>query len=158
MESNKIVKLIGSILLCQLAGVIGSIFTFNSITEWYALLNKPFFVPPDWLFAPAWITLYTLMGISLFLALEKGLLENKNKTALQFFSAQLALNALWTILFFGLRNPLIALIEIIVLWFLILLTIKKFYFLNKKAAYLLIPYILWVSFASALNFAIWVLN
>ena len=155
---NKIIKVILSIFVCQLAGIIGSVFTFSAIPEWYLFLNKPFFSPPNWLFAPAWIILYTLMGISLYLALEKGLLEQKNKMPLYFFSAQLVLNALWSILFFGLRNPLLGLIEIIVLWIFIALTIKEFYSIDKRASYLLIPYILWVSFASALNFAIFLLN
>jgi len=155
---NKIIKLILAIGVCQLAGILGSVFTFSAISEWYLFLNKPFFSPPNWLFAPAWITLYTLMGISLYLVLEKGLLTQKNKMPLYFFSAQLALNALWSILFFGLRSPLFGLIEIIVLLIAIALTIKEFYSIDKRAAYLLIPYILWVSFATILNYFILVLN
>jgi len=153
---NKLIKLISSILLCQFAGIIGSVFTFSAISEWYAFLEKPFFSPPNWVFAPVWISLYTLMGIAFFLVWEKGLKEN-NK-AVNFFYIQLALNALWSVLFFGLKNPLIALIEILVLWLFIVLTIKEFYSIEKKAGYLLIPYLLWVSLATALNFAVWILN
>jgi len=152
------IKLIASVLLCQLAGTIGSIFTFSAITEWYSLLNKTEFFPPGWVFGPVWIALYTLMGISLYIALEKGLLEKANNKAKTFFSVQLVLNALWPVLFFGLRNPLIALIEIILLWAAIILAIKEFYGINKNSAYLLVPYLLWASFASVLNYFIWALN
>ncbi len=156
MNQKQIIKLIASVFVCQLAGIIGSIFTFSAIPEWYFFLNKPFFSPPNWLFGPAWIMLYTLMGISLYLALENNLMKNKKAT--YFFSGQLVLNALWSIIFFGLRNPLLALIEIVFLWILIALTIKEFYSINKKTAYLLVPYILWVSFAAILNYFIWMLN
>jgi len=128
LKTNKILRLIFAILICQLAGAIGSAFTFSSIPTWYASLQKPFFNPPSWLFGPAWLLLYTLMGISLYLIWDKGL-KNKNvKLAVKIFGIQLILNALWTILFFGLRSPFYAFIEIILLWVSIVLTI--FYFLK----------------------------
>ena len=151
------VKLLVAIVVCQLAGIIGSIFTISSIPVWYAFLNKPFFNPPNWLFGPAWIVLYTLMGISLYLVWQKGLNE-KTKVPLAFFGVQLVLNTLWSIIFFGFQAPMLAFFEIILLWFAIVFTSYKFYPVSKKAAYLLIPYIVWVSFATLLNYSIWVLN
>jgi translocator protein len=150
-------KLIGAILLCEFAGVIGSLFTFQAIPTWYVYLNKPVFSPPNWVFGPVWTVLYFLMGVSLYLiwrskpSLQKGFAE-------KLFYTQLALNAAWSILFFGLQNPLVAFIEIIIMWILILFTIIASWKLNKNAGFLLVPYILWVSFASILNLAIVVLN
>ena len=150
-------KFLAAIVLCQLAGIVGSVFTFASITSWYSSLNKPWFVPPNWVFGPAWITLYTLMGIALYLVWQKGVNE-KTKLPLTIFGFQLILNAIWSILFFGMQMPMIAFVEIVILWITIALTIYKFYPVSKKAAYLLIPYICWVSFAALLNYSIWILN
>jgi benzodiazapine receptor len=147
-------KLIFSIFLCQLAGLIGSVFTTPAISSWYTYLNKPNFNPPNWLFAPVWVSLYTLMGISLYLVWQK----KNNQAAIKIFLAQLILNSLWSIIFFGLRQPFWAFIEIIFLWSLILLTIFRFQKISKIASLLLIPYLLWVSFASFLNFYIFKLN
>ena len=152
---NKPTKLIISILLSLSAGAIGSIFTFRSIPTWYNTLNKPAFNPPNWLFGPVWTTLYILIGISVYLVWTN---KKKNTTAFIIFGTQLFLNALWSILFFGLKNPLIAFIEIILLLAAILYTIIIFYKIDKNAAYLLIPYLFWVSFASILNFSIFYLN
>ena len=154
MKTADAPKLILSIMLCNLAGAIGSVFTSPSIPTWYSTLIKPSFNPPSWLFAPVWISLYTIMGISLYLVLQK----KNNRRALSFFSAQLILNALWSILFFGLQNPLLAFIEILILWLFIALTILEFRRLDRKAAHLLIPYLLWVTFAAILNLSIWRLN
>lgn len=151
-------KLIIAILICQLAGFIGSIFTTHSVTTWYATIEKPFFNPPNWVFAPVWTTLFVLMGVSLYLVWKKGLKTKRVKTALIIFSIQLVLNILWSIIFFGLKSPFYAFLEITMLWTAILLTIFKFYKVSKTAAYLLIPYILWVSFAAVLNFSIVVMN
>ena len=158
MKLNNRAKLIFSILLCLLAGAIGSIFTVSSIPTWYAVLKKPFFNPPNWIFGPVWTVLYILMGISLYLVWKKGIKTEESKVALILFGFQLVINALWSIIFFGLRMPSYALIGIIILWVAILFTIIKFYNISKPAAYLLIPYILWVSFASVLNLYIWLLN
>lgn len=149
-------KLLGSILVSELAGIIGSIFTRQSVTTWYVTLQKPSFSPPGWVFGPAWTLLYLLMGIAAFLAYSKGF--KKAKTALTFFFVQLFFNLLWSFLFFGLKSPLLAFIDIVILWCLILITTYQFYKIDKNAAYLMIPYILWVSFASVLNFSLYILN
>jgi translocator protein len=151
-------KLIVAIIVCQLAGFIGSFFTISSVSTWYLTLNKPFFNPPSWLFGPVWITLYLLMGISLYLVWNRGINGKTSRIAITFFSIQLILNSLWSILFFGLKSPLYAFMEIIFLWAAILLTIIYFNRISKPASYLLIPYILWVSFAAVLNLSIFILN
>ncbi len=158
MKKINILKLVASLLLCQAAGIVGAFFTRSAIDTWYAGLNKPFFSPPNWLFAPAWLTLYLLMGVSLYLIWRQGLKIKENKKAFCLFLFHLLINALWSIIFFSLRNPFGALICIFLLWVLILVLIKKFFKIEKKSAYLLIPYWLWVSFATILNFAIWQLN
>ncbi|AYK14961.1 MAG: TspO/MBR family protein [Methanosarcina flavescens] len=151
-------KLLVSILLCQFAGAIGSVFTASSLENWYPLLQKPIFSPPSWVFFPAWVTLYTLMGISFYLVWEKGLQKEGVKMAMFIFCVQLILNALWSFIFFGLQSPYYAFIEIILLWLAIFLTIVKFMEVSKTASYLLLPYILWVSFAMLLNYYLWILN
>ncbi len=155
---NKILLFIISIVICQFAGFIGSVFTVNSISTWYTTLVKPGFNPPNWLFGPVWTLLYLLMGISLYFVWQKGTADPHIKIALLMFAAQLVLNILWSILFFGMRSPMLGLIEIALLWVFILLTITNFYHISKPASYLLIPYILWVSFAAVLNLSIFLLN
>ena len=151
-------KLISSIVICQLAGIIGSFFTSSSVSNWYVTLNKPFFNPPSWVFGPVWITLYLMMGISLYIVWNGGLRNKHAKIAITIFGIQLLLNSVWSILFFGLQSPLSAFIEIVLLWGAILATIIYFYRISKIASYLLIPYFLWVSFAAVLNLAIVYLN
>ena len=146
-----------SILICQLAGIIGSFFTFSSVNTWYKTLNKPSFTPPSWVFGPAWITLYTLMGIAAFLVWKKRK-EDNVKCALTIFGIQLVANSLWSIFFFGMQNPVLGLIDITVLWILILLVLLKFLKISKPAGVLLVPYLLWVSFAAVLNLSIFLLN
>ena len=158
MKGSNILKLVVSILLCQCAGIVGSVFTAPAIPNWYAALQKPAFTPPNWLFAPAWITLYLLMGIAAFLVWRVGLDDRRVRAALMIFLIQLVLNALWSVAFFGLQSPLYGFIVIILLWFAILLTILSFARISRLASWLLVPYILWVSFASVLNISIWVLN
>ncbi|MCC7571566.1 tryptophan-rich sensory protein [Candidatus Micrarchaeota archaeon] len=160
MKNEKIV-LVGFIVVCLLAGFLGSFFTASAIPTWYSGLNKPFFNPPNWLFAPVWTALYIMMAIAGFLAWKEGWgVKNKKniKTALTLFFVQLFLNFLWSVLFFGMKNPFLAFIEIIILWIFIILTTIQFYKISKNAAYLMIPYILWVSFATILNYSIWILN
>lgn len=160
MNTQKLIRLIVSIAICQAAGIIGSVFTVSAIPTWYAGISKPAFAPPNWIFAPVWTTLFLLMGIALFLVWER-YLEKKGKEekiAISVFGVQLGLNILWSVLFFGLRSPFLAFIEIIVLWVFIALSIMKFYMISKNAAYLLVPYILWVSFAAFLNYSIWIIN
>lgn len=147
-----------SIIICQLAGAIGSIFTLSSITTWYSTLNKPFFAPPNWLFGPVWITLYLLMGISLYLVWSKGLDDRAVKIGIALFAIQLVLNAAWSPVFFGLHALRLSFYVIIAMWFFIMLTIVRFHSISKPAAYLLIPYIGWVSIATVLNYFIMILN
>lgn len=155
---NKILKFVIAILIPQLAAVIGSVFTMPSIEGWYANLEKPQLAPPNWVFGPAWTALFLLMGIALFIVWQKGLNKKNVKAAFSIFIGQLALNVLWSIIFFGLHSPGFAFVEIVFLWFAILATIIAFAKVSKPAAWLLVPYILWVSFASYLNFMIWMLN
>jgi tryptophan-rich sensory protein len=152
------IKLGIAILVSLMAGLVGSFFTGNSIENWYQFLEKPALNPPSWVFGPVWTLLYVLMGIALFLVWKKGWKKKAVKIAMNLFFIQLALNALWSILFFGLQNPLLAFVEIVILWLLIVITMEKFYHISKPAMYLLIPYLLWVSFASYLNASIWLLN
>ncbi len=154
----KIFKLLASIALCQLAGVLGSFFTIPAIPNWYAKLNKPFFSPPNWLFSPVWIGLYTLMGISLFIIWNTTENRPQFKKGLVFFFMQLVLNPFWSMFFFGLRSPLAGLIEMIFLWSAIVVTIFYFIKLSRWAGMLLLPYLAWVSFAFILNFSLWILN
>ena len=156
MKFIAVIRLIVICLLCLSIGAAGSFFT--SSTGWYQNLKKPSFNPPGWVFGPAWTILYIMMGISAFLILQKGLSGRAIQFALLLFTVQLLLNAIWTPLFFGLKSPLLAFIDVVLLWFGILVTIVKFYGLSKPAAVLLIPYLLWVTFASVLNFAILLLN
>ena len=155
---SKFGKLIASILICEAVGLISVPFTIASIPTWYATLNKPIFSPPNWLFAPAWTTLYLMMGISAYLVWVKGLKNKKVRTALFYFLIQLVFNFFWSALFFGLHSPLLALIDIFLLWLAIVVTMIKFYQISKPASYLLVPYLLWVSFAALLNFSIVILN
>jgi tryptophan-rich sensory protein len=155
---KNILKLILCIAFCQAVGIIGAIFTFDAIPTWYVTLNKPFFSPPNWVFGPVWTILYTLMGISFFLIIKKGWNSKKILSARNFFLAQLLLNFIWTPIFFGLKLPLLALFVILGMDILTVATIKKSYAISKWAAYLLIPYLAWISFATLLNAAIAVLN
>ncbi|MDD2696686.1 MAG: tryptophan-rich sensory protein [Candidatus Pacebacteria bacterium] len=152
------VKWIISVLICELAGISGSFFTAPAIKTWYFYLNKPSFSPPNWLFAPVWTTLFLLMGIALYLVWKRGLGDKQSKEAVEIFFLQLVLNVLWSVIFFGLKSPGLAFFEILILWAAIFYTMLDFFQLDKKAAYLLIPYIVWVSFASILNFFVWRLN
>ncbi len=158
MKLNSYLKLIIFIIITLSIGFIGSIFTTPAISTWYASLAKPSFTPPNWLFSPVWTILYIMMGISAFLIWQQGFKKKKVRIAIIIFNTQLLFNMLWSILFFGLKNPLLAFIEIIILWTLILITIIKFAEISRKAAYLLIPYILWVSFAAVLNLFLYLLN
>lgn len=146
-------KLIFSIFLCELAGIIGGLFTSQAIPTWYADLEKPFFNPPSWIFGPVWIVLYALMGISIYLIWKK-----TTKGPFVLFWIHLFFNATWSIVFFGLKNPGLAFLNILIIWILILVLMIKFWKINKYSTYLLIPYFLWVSFASILNYFIWYLN
>jgi len=151
-------KLIFSVFICLIAGFIGSFFTSPAITTWYATLQKPSFAPPNWVFFPVWTSLFIMMGISLFLVWQKGWDDKKVKIAIYIFAVQLVMNILWSVAFFGFRSPLLGLMEIIILWITILATTLSFIKVSRTAAYLLIPYIIWVTFAAILNYSIWRLN
>ena len=158
MANIKYAELAVSIVICQLAGAISSIVTLNSITTWYAELHKPAFAPPNWLFGPVWIILYLLMGISLYLIWNKGLDSMEGKVAIALFAIQLALNAAWSPIFFGLHALKLSFYVILTMWAFIAVTIVRFHSISKPAAYLLIPYIGWVSIATILNYFIMILN
>jgi benzodiazapine receptor len=153
-----IARLIVSIVVCQLAGGLGAFFTTPAIPTWYASLNKPAFNPPNWVFFPVWTTLYTLMGIAAFLVWRKGLDQRRVRVALGIFGIQLILNVAWSVIFFGLFSLFGAVIAIIFLWIAILINIVTFWRISKAAGALLIPYIMWVSFAAILNVSVWMLN
>jgi translocator protein len=151
-------KLVFSVLICQCAGAIGSMFTIPAIPQWYAFINKPSFNPPNWVFAPVWTILFSLMGIAAYLVWRKGLGAPGVKKALGIFLFQLALNSSWSVVFFGGRSILGGFAVIVILWIAILWTIKEFLPISRLAAALLVPYVLWVSFALVLNGAFVFLN
>ena len=147
-----------SLIITQLAGIVGSFFTTSAIPTWYATLEKPFFNPPNWLFGPVWVLLYGMMGVSIYLIWQQ-LAKNQNAgKAMLLFWIHLFFNATWSIIFFGMQNLSLAFLNIAIIWVFILVLIKQFYSINKIASYLLIPYLLWVTFASLLNYSIWQLN
>lgn len=153
---NNKIKFVISLAVCQLAGVTGSVFTSSSVTTWYPTLTKPNFSPPGWIFGPVWIALYFLMGISLYLIwINKA---KDNGKALILFAIQLILNVLWSFMFFGLKSTLYGLIDILVLLVAIILTILFSYKISVLAAILLVPYLVWVSIATILNYNIFLLN
>jgi translocator protein len=154
---KKALIILACILTCIALGSAPSFFTFDAIRNWYPTLNKPSWNPPSWLFGPVWTSLFTLMGISLYWILHLPQSTEKSK-AIRYFVIQFGLNMLWSILFFTMHKPQFALIEIFILLSFIILTVKSFYRLHKMAAYLLIPYLLWVSFATILNAAMVWLN
>lgn len=157
-NKTDILILIGWILLSEGAGIIGSVFTTPSIPTWYATLVKPALNPPAWVFGPVWTTLFALMGIAAFLVWQHGWYRRDVRIALGIFVGQLVLNTLWSIIFFGLHSPAAAFAEIILLWLAILATIYAFARVSQVAALLLVPYMLWVSFASYLTYMLWMLN
>jgi benzodiazapine receptor len=150
--------LLGSIILCNLAGLLGILVTGTGPGSWYDMLVKPSFNPPSWVFGPAWTLLYILMGISLYLVLMEWRQGTEVRIPLLLFGIQLALNALWSFLFFGLQSPAAGLAGILVLWVFIVATIVAFFRVSRPAAIILLPYLAWVSFASLLNYAIFILN
>lgn len=161
MEKSRLMiglKLVFSLVICQFAGLLGSIFTTPNIGNWYAYLNKPIFSPPNWIFAPVWTFLYLTMGLSLFLVWVKAKDAKEINLAFIFFIIQLMLNIAWSLVFFGLNSILGGVIVVILLIAAVLFTIIKFFKISEIAGILLIPYLLWVSFASILNIAIYFLN
>lgn len=156
---NKITKIIIALAICLMVEYSASIVTRPSVETWYPTIAKPVFNPPNWIFMPVWTLLYILMAVAAGLVWDKIKEQNQEvKVALGFFLIQLTLNAIWSYIFFGLKNPMLALIEIVLLWLMIYETYLKFTKINKTAGYLLIPYMAWVAFAGILNASIWWLN
>ncbi|MER3375448.1 MAG: TspO/MBR family protein [Allomuricauda sp.] len=155
---KRIIYIAISVAVCLLIGFLAGFATQSSVNDWYVTLNKPEFTPPNSLFAPVWTVLYILMGVAAGIVWSKGYHHIWVKTALYHFVFQLLVNALWSIVFFGLKNPFAALLVILVLMTLIILTIKWFNVVSKPAAILMVPYLLWVGFAAVLNYRIWELN
>ena len=160
MAKIKLSKGIISVTVCVLVGFLSGFATQSSVKTWFPTLVKPFFNPPAWVFAPVWTILYILMGLSFAIVWSNTNVKNEKniKKAMLLFGIQLVLNALWSILFFGLCYPFLAFIEILLLWLLIFETIKAFGKIDTLAAKLLYPYLAWVSFATLLNGSIWYLN
>ncbi len=148
-------RLAASVAVCEAAGVIGSAFTISAIPAWYASLQKPWFTPPNWLFAPVWLALYFLMGVTLYLLWLK---RPQSKAALVAFGIQLSLNVAWSAVFFGAHELFYGFVVIATLWLTILATIALSYRVSRSASALLVPYISWVTIASALNYYVWILN
>ncbi|MDO6471042.1 TspO/MBR family protein [Maribacter sp. 1_MG-2023] len=155
---RKLTYILIGIVICSAIGFLSSVVTQSSVNGWYMTLNKPSFNPPNWIFAPVWSALYIMMGISAGWVWAKGFHHKWVKTGLYHFGFQLLLNGLWSIVFFGLKQPFYGLLVIMVLLVVLFLTIKWFNVVSKFAAILLIPYLLWVCFATALNYKIWELN
>lgn len=153
-----IYKLIIAVLIPLSVGSLAGYFTASSVNGWYTTLVKPSFNPPNWLFAPVWTSLYIMMGIALFLVWNSGAAEDVKRTAVTLFIVQLVLNFLWSFVFFYAQQPGWALVNIILMWIFIFLTILWFGKISSLSAWLLVPYICWVSFATVLNYAIWKLN
>ena len=156
---NKITRILAVVVTCLVIGYFSGMVTRSSVTTWFPTLIKPSFNPPSWVFAPVWSILFVMMGVAAGLVWDRIEAEREAvKKALIFFAIQLGLNALWSYLFFGLRNPMLAGLEIIVLWLMIFETYIQFAKINKISGYLLLPYLAWVSFAAVLNGSIWWLN
>lgn len=158
MSIKNLGKLLASIIVAEAAGLIGSVATIPAIGTWYKTLIKPPFSPPNWIFGPVWTILYILMGVALYLVWDKGTQKKTVRTAMWVFFIHLVVNSGWSIVFFGLHSLFGGFVVLLILWMFIVALIWKFYEVNKLAAYLLVPYILWVSFAGVLNASIWLLN
>ena len=158
MNWTDAIKLIVSIVACEGAGGIGAIFTTPAISTWYAGLKKPGFTPPNSAFAPVWTSLFLLMGIAVFFVWRQGLDQDQARIAFIVFWVQLALNILWSVIFFGLKSPFGGVVMIVILWLAILATIILFFRVSTVASALMIPYIIWVSIAANLNIQVWLLN
>ncbi|MFN0191743.1 MAG: TspO/MBR family protein [Aestuariivirga sp.] len=161
MEKSRLASwaaLAGFIAVCLGTGALGGWITADSVKTWYPTLNKPSWNPPDWVFAPVWTTLYVMMAVAAWLVWKKDVRFSGVRAALILFFVQLALNLMWSALFFGARSPGLALMEIAVLWLAVAATLYAFISLSRPAGLLLIPYLAWVSFATVLNFSIWRLN
>jgi benzodiazapine receptor len=151
------VMLLFFVFICFAAAGIGSVLTSSSLEVWYPSLAKPIWNPPNWIFGPVWTTLYLMMAVAAWLVWERGAPPSGGVIWIPFFM-QLALNIAWSGIFFGLRQPGWAAAEIFVLWLAIVVTIRAFRLRSRRVAWLLVPYLAWVSFAAILNVTIWRLN
>ena len=151
-------KLFITILICEAVGVLSGVITMNDISTWYSTLQKPSWNPPAYIFGPVWTALYLLMGIAWWLVIESKVSQDDKKIAHIYFIIQLFLNFLWSILFFKFHSPDWAFVDIVLLILAVLITIFYFAKISKTAAWLLVPYIIWISFATILNYNIWILN
>lgn len=158
MSSRIVIRVFVALGICLFVGFMASLATQAGVGDWYTRLQKPGFNPPNWIFGPVWGLMYILMGIAAGIVWSKGFYHKWVQTALYHFGFQLILSAGWSLLFFGLKEPLWALIDIVALFIVLLLTIKWFKIVSDRAAYLLMPYAVWVFFAAVLNFEIWRLN
>ncbi|MBU2948698.1 TspO/MBR family protein [Zobellia uliginosa] len=147
-----------AVSICLVIGFISSFATQSSVNDWFTTLNKPSFNPPNWLFAPVWTVLYIMMGVAAGIVWARGFYHLWVQTALYHFGFQLLLNAAWSIVFFGLKEPFWALLVILTLLIVLSITIKRFKVVSTTAAWLLVPYLLWVCFATILNYKLWELN
>lgn len=152
------IKLMVAVAVPLAIGGLSGLATAKGVETWYPTLAKPSFNPPAWVFGPAWTLLYILMGVALFLVWRQGLNTPGVRVALIAFAVQLVLNALWSIIFFGMQSPGWAFVEIILLWLAIVVTLWTFWRVVPAAGWLLAPYLAWVSFATVLNGSIWILN
>lgn len=158
MKLNPTSRLIISLVIPQAAGALGAYATMPAIPGWYGSLARPKLAPPNWVFGPVWTALFLLMGIALFLVWNKGTKTKNAKIALALFFLQLGLNMMWSFLFFGLQNTGAAFVEILFLLASIIATMIAFSRVSKTAAWLLVPYVAWVSFATYLAYCFWALN
>jgi tryptophan-rich sensory protein len=157
-QASDIVSLVVAVVIPLIVGGLGGVATASAIPTWYQGLNKPAWNPPNWVFGPVWTLLYILMGVTAWLVWRQGWDNLPVRVALAIFGAQLLLNLFWSLIFFGLRSPGWAVLEIVILWGFVLATTVQFYRLDSIAGLLLIPYQLWVTFAAVLNAAVWQLN
>jgi tryptophan-rich sensory protein len=158
MKGRQVLLAASFILVCELVGVLGAVFTIPAVSTWYAVLKKPWFTPPGWAFGPVWLILYALMGISAYLVWKNRGHKKLMPFAKSAFCWQLSFNLCWPLFFFGLGELGKGLVDIILLWVALVITTALFYRISKKAALLLVPYIIWVTIALALNFYVWKLN
>ncbi|MDH4350872.1 MAG: tryptophan-rich sensory protein [Gemmatimonadota bacterium] len=153
-----VARFLAFLLIPVAVGAGSGFLTVGAVREWYPSLVRPSFAPPSWVFGPVWTVLYLMMGLAAYLVWRHRAHEDRVRAALALFAGQLVLNGLWSVLFFGVRSPGLALVEIVVLWVAIAATLRAFWQINVPAGALLLPYLGWVSFATALNAGFWFLN
>jgi len=151
-------QILAAVLLCEAVGIIAAVATQSAVATWYPTLAKPGFTPPNWLFGPVWTTLYAMMGVAAVLVWWRRSSDTTSRRALLLFGVQLLLNGGWSFAFFGARSPSLGLVVIAALWIVLAWTTERFFRIRAAAGWLLVPYLLWVTYAGALNLSIWILN